>query len=209
MFEYLMPALWMRTYPGTMIALTQDACVQVQRAFGRGLGTPWGVSESASSRKNDRGDYHYFAYGIPRIALWFEATAGPVISPYSTFLALAVDPQQAIRNLRRMESARWVGDYGFYESADYSTSTRGPVLAREWMAHHLGMSLLAITNLLRNNVVQNWFHAHPMIQATEMLLQEVPTNKSVLRAQLKELAPMQRNAKAREAVAANALKAAL
>ncbi|MFZ1938028.1 MAG: glucoamylase family protein [Terracidiphilus sp.] len=209
MFEYLMPALWMRTYPGTMIARTQEACVQVQRAFGRNLGIPWGVSESASSRKNDRGDYHYFAYGIPRIALWFEATAGPVVSPYSTFLALTVDPQQAIRNLRRMESAGWVGPYGFYESADYSVSSRGPALAREWMAHHLGMSLLGITNLLRDNIVQQWFHAHPMIQATEMLLQELPINKSVLRAQLKELVPIQSNAKPRPSVATSALKAAL
>jgi hypothetical protein len=209
MFEYLMPALWMRTYSGTMIARTQEAVVQVQRAFARGLGIPWGVSESASSYKNDRGDYHYFAYGIPRIALWFEATAGPVISPYSTFLALAVDPEQAIRNLRRMEAARWVGAYGFYESADFSASKRAPVPAREWMAHHLGMSLLAITNLLRNNIFQHWFHAHPMIQATEMLLQEVPINRSVLRAQLKELAPMQRNVKARRGRGADALKAAL
>jgi cyclic beta-1,2-glucan synthetase len=209
MFEYLMPALWMRTYPGTLIARTQEACVQVQRAFARGLGIPWGVSESASSRKNDRGDYHYFAFGIPRIALWYEATAGPVISPYSTFLALAVDPQQAIRNLRRMESAGWAGQYGFYESADFSVSSRGTALAREWMAHHLGMSLLAITNLLRNSIVQNWFHAHPMIQATEMLLQELPINKSLLRAQLKELTPIQSNAKARSSVGSGVLKAAL
>ncbi len=209
MFEYLMPALWMRTYPGTMIARSQEACVQVQRAFARDLGIPWGVSESASSRKNDRGDYHYFAYGIPRIALWFEATAGPVISPYSTFLALAIDPQEAIRNLRRMELAGWVGQYGFYESADFSATSRSPVLAREWMAHHLGMSLLGITNLLRNNIVQQWFHAHPMMQATEMLLQELPIPKSVLRAQLKDLAPIQTTAKARAAVASDALKAAL
>jgi hypothetical protein len=199
----------MRTYPGTMIARTQEACVQVQRAFAHGLGIPWGVSESASSRKNDRGDYHYFAYGIPRVALWFDATAGPVISPYSTFLALAIDPLQAIRNLRRMESAGWSGAYGFYESADFSVSARGPELAREWMAHHLGMSPLAITNLLRNNIVQHWFHAHPMMQATEMLLQELPINKSVLRAQLKELAPIRSHAKARPKSSSGALKAAL
>ena len=87
MFEYLMPALWMRSYPGTLIALTQDACAYVQQAFGRSLGIPWGVSESASSKKNDRGDYHYFAFGLPSISLWPEAAAGPVISPYSTFLA--------------------------------------------------------------------------------------------------------------------------
>jgi cyclic beta-1,2-glucan synthetase len=210
MFEYLMPALWMRTYPGTMIEQTQNACVHVQRAFARGQRIPWGVSESASSRKNDRGDYHYFAYGIPRIALWFEATAGgPVISPYSTFLALPVDPLEAIRNLRRMGSAGWVGRYGFYESADYSGSARRPVLAKEWMAHHQGMSLLAVTNLLRNNIFQLWFHAHPMIQATEMLLEEKPISNAVLNSQVKELAPIKGKAKPQPLPRTRALKAAL
>lgn len=209
MFEYLMPALWMRSYPDTTIARTQDACVYVQRAFGREHGIPWGVSESASSRKNDRGDYHYFAYGIPRIALWFEATAGPVISPYSSFLALAADPAEALINLRRMESAGWVGTYGFYESADYSVSSRRPVLAREWMAHHLGMSMLAITNVLRNNVVQQWFHAHPMIQAAEMLLHEAPTSKATLRAQVKELTPIRSNKPNRQTNVRSTVKAAL
>ena len=196
MFEYLMPALWMRSYPGTLIARTQDACAYVQRAFGRSLGIPWGVSESASSKKNDRGDYHYFAYGLPSVSLWPEAAAGPVVSPYSTFLALGVDPPEALHNLRRMDSAGWVGPYGFYEAADYSVSLRKPVLVREWMAHHLGMSLLAIANSLRNNVIQQWFHAHPMIQATDLLLQEIPVNTAVLKARLKNLAPIHFSAEA-------------
>jgi len=190
MFEYLMPALWMRTYAGTMIAQTQDACVHVQQAFGQEHGIPWGVSESGSSQKNDRGDYHYFAYGIPRLALWFEATAGPVISPYSSFLALSVDPPEAIRNLRRMESGHCTGAYGFYEAADYSAHSQRPALVKEWMTHHMGMSFLAIVNLLCDNVVQEWFHGHPVIQAAEMLLQERPVKKALLKARLKEVAPI-------------------
>ncbi|HTW82395.1 MAG TPA: glucoamylase family protein [Terracidiphilus sp.] len=209
MFEYLMPALWMRSYPGTMIALTQDACVHVQQAYGHDHGIPWGVSESGSSHKNDRGDYHYFAYGIPRLALWFEATAGPVVSPYSTFLTLAVDPPKALRNLRRMESAHWTGTYGFYEAADYSASRRHPVLVKEWMAHHLGMSLLAITNLLRNHVVQQWFHEHPIIQAAEMLLQEMPVSRGILRARMKEIAPIRSRTRVQRSENRVGLKAAL
>jgi hypothetical protein len=209
MFEYLMPALWMRSYPGTLIARTQDACVHVQRAFGRSLGIPWGVSESASSQKNDLGHYRYFAYGLPSVALWPEAAAGPVISPYSTFLALAVDPPRALLNLRLMESKGWVGPYGFYEAADYSVSSRRPVLVREWMAHHLGISLLAIANLLRNNVVQQWFHAHPMVQASERLLQEIPVNTAVLKAGLQHLAPIHFPAQAGLPKASRGTRAAL
>ena len=191
MFEYLMPALWMRAYRGTMIARTQDACVKVQQEFGSELGIPWGISESGASRVNDRGDYHYFAYGIPRLALWFEANAGPVISPYSTFLALSVDPPEALRNLRRMQAEGWTGAYGLYEAADFSVGSQGAVLVKEWMTHHLGMSLLSIVNLLCDNVVQRWFHKHPQIQAAEILLQETPVSKSILKAQLKEIAPIQ------------------
>jgi hypothetical protein len=190
MFEYLMPALWMRSYSGTMIARTQDAAVYVQRAFARALGIPWGISESGAARKDDAGHYHYQAFGVPQIALWFEAAAGPVISPYSTFLALNVDPQEALKNLHRMESAHWVGAFGFYEAADYMGSLRTPTLAREWMAHHQGMSLLAVANLLHDNVVQRWFHENPLVQATELLLHEMPVSKAVLKAKLSEFAPI-------------------
>ena len=209
MFEYLMPALWMRAYSGTMIARTQDACVNVQQAFGRVHGIPWGVSESGTSQKNDLGDYRYFAYGVPRLALWFGATAGPVISPYSTFLALSVDPPEALRNLRRMESARWAGAYGFYEAADYSAPSRRPILVREWMSHHLGMSLLATVNLLCDNIMQQWFHEDPAIQAFEVLLQEKPVNKAVLKARLKENAPIRRRAKELPPVGRKGIRAAL
>lgn len=190
MFEYLMPALWMRSYPGTMIARTQDAVVHVQQAFATGLGIPWGISESGAAQRNPDGHYHYFAYGVPRIALWFEANAGPVISPYSSFLALGVKAPEALANLRRMANMGWIGAYGFYESADYTGSLRKPELVREWMAHHQGMSLLAITNLLRDNVVQKWFHENPLVQATELLLHESPISRAILKARLEEFAPL-------------------
>jgi cyclic beta-1,2-glucan synthetase len=190
MFEYLMPSLWMRSYPGTMIARTQDAAVYVQQSFARELRIPWGISESGAARKNPEGRYHYQAFGVPRIALWFEATAGPVVSPYSTFLALNVDTGAALENLRHMSSAGWVGDYGFYEAADYIENPRKPELVREWMAHHQGMSLLAITNLLRDDIVQKWFHSNALIQAAEMLLHEMAISNAALKARLEQLAPL-------------------
>jgi hypothetical protein len=184
MFEYLMPALWMRSYPDTLVSRTLTACVQVQRAFVRTLNIPWGISESGASRKDHLGHYHYQAYGIPQTALSIEATAGPVISPYSTFLALCIDSLAALRNLHRMGSMGWIGAFGFYEAADFSAGK--PLLVREWMAHHQGMSLLAILNLLHDNVAQHWFHANPMVQATELLLHEMLVSKSVLKAHLND-----------------------
>ncbi len=186
MFEYLMPALWMRSYPETLIARTLAACVEVQCAFTRPLGIPWGISESGAAERNDSGHYGYHAFGVPQIALWVEANAGPVVSPYSTFLALEVDSLAALNNLRRMASSGWVGAFGFYEAADYIASPGKAVLVREWMAHHQGMSFLAVLNLLHGQVVQRWFHANPLIQSAELLLHEMPVSDGVLRAKLNE-----------------------
>lgn len=186
MFEYLMPALWMRSYPHTLIAKTLSACVAVQRAFGDSNRIPWGISESGAANRNAEGHYHYEAYGIPQIAIKFDATAGPVVSPYSTFLALGVDSLAAIKNLRRMASAGFVGGFGFYEAIDYSFKPGRAVAVREWMAHHEGMSLLAILNLLRDNVVQEWFHSSPLLQSAELVLHEMPVSDAFLRAKLKE-----------------------
>ena len=186
MFEYLMPALWMRSFPDTLMARTLTSCVQVQRAFARSLNIPWGISESGFARKDGAGRYQYHAFGIPQTALKFDATAGPTVSPYSTFLALGVDSSEALRNLQRMADAGWVGAYGFYEAADFSCSPGGAVLVREWMAHHQGMSLLAILNLLQGNIVQQWFHANPLVRSAELLLNELPARKAALRAEANE-----------------------
>ncbi len=192
MFEYLMPSLWMRSYPETLIARTLDAAVEIQRAFGRKHGIPWGISESGYAEQDPAGHYHYQAFGIPAMALKWDATAGPVVSPYSSFLALGTDAPEAMKNLRRMAKAGWVGAYGFYESADYSHTKGQATLVREWMAHHQGMSLLAILNLLHGNIVRTWFHSNPQLQATELLLHERPMREATLRAEYKRFAPKTR-----------------
>ena len=192
MFEYLMPSLWMRSYPLTLIAKNLAAAVDVQRAYARSVGIPWGISESGNAHRNDGGDYGYLAYGIPQIALFYEATAGPVVSPYSSFLALGVDSVEAISNLRHMASLGWVGAYGYYEASDYTTEAHNGELVREWMAHHQGMSLLAVVNIICDDVVQQWFHANPLVQSTELLLHESPTTMADLKAMMKDFSNLPR-----------------
>ena len=185
MFEYLMPSLWMRSFPETLVARTLASVVAIQQAFARPLGIPWGISESGYGQVDDQGHYHYQAFGIPQIALKWDALAGPVIAPYASCLALGVAPAEALRNMHRMQEKSWVGAYGFYEAADYSHARREPVLVREWMAHHQGMSLLAILNLLQDDVVKRWFHRNPHLQATELLLHEKPIREAALRREVK------------------------
>jgi hypothetical protein len=179
MFEYLMPALWMRIYPNTLLERSLIAAVRSQRAHAAGFGIPWGISESAYFRTDGGGNYQYYAFGLPQLAAGRVDLDGPVISPYSTFLALHVDPAAALENLRTMLRKGWSGVYGFYEAIDFHASRRrarfrGPEVVRSWMAHHQGMSLLSIANCLQDDVVQRWFHKHPQVQATELLLQEKP-----------------------------------
>jgi hypothetical protein len=188
MFEYLMPSLWMRRYRGTLLSETLSGAVRAQQSFARSLGLPWGISESGSARKDDAGHYSYHAYGVPHLALSFDATAGPVVAPYSTFLALDVDLDESLRNLRRMASSGWVGAFGFYESVDYSTGVHNGEIVREWMAHHQGMSLLALLNCLHDDIVQHWFHSNALVQSAELLLHEVPRSKAALRAMMKDFA---------------------
>jgi hypothetical protein len=179
MFEYLMPALWMRSYPDTLLERSQIAAVRSQQAYTAARRIPWGISESAYFELNDGGSYRYRAFGIPALAIRKPELDTLVISPYSTFLALHVDPTAAMGNLRKMAREGWLGGYGFYEAVDFTNSRRRPwpqrgELVRCWMAHHQGMSLLSIANLLHGGVMQECFHANPRVKATELLLHEKP-----------------------------------
>jgi cyclic beta-1,2-glucan synthetase len=188
MFEYLMPSLWMRSYPDTLVSRTLSSVVEIQCAFAERINLPWGISESGHGKVDADGHYGYHAFGIPDIALKWDADAGPVISPYSSFLALGIDSVMALKNLRRMADAGWVGAYGFYEAADFTAGADQPILVREWMAHHQGMSLLAILNLLKESIVQEWFHSTPQLEATELLLHEKPMREAALKAEYKQFA---------------------
>ncbi|AFL89109.1 glycosyl transferase [Terriglobus roseus DSM 18391] len=179
MFEYLMPTLWMRHYHDTLMSRAIDSAVVIQRNHVKRI--PWGISESGMARKDAAGRFGYQAYGIPSLALKYGAEDGPVISPYSTFLALPFLRQGAIKNLRKMEKMGWVGSHGFFEAADFTSGNKQPELVRSWMAHHHGMSLLAATNLLSKNAVQSWFHANPRVRAAELLLHERPLGRAALR----------------------------
>ena len=181
MFEYMMPAIWMKTYPRTLLDRSQTGAVLSQQEYTTAKHIPWGISESSYATRDAAGNYGYHAFGVPQLAVFHGDVDALVISPYSTFLALNTAAKAALQNLRRMTHEGWFGEYGFYESADYSASRdrrwrHEHELIRLWMAHHQGMSLLAIANFLADGVVQTWFHSHPRVQATELLLDEKPAN---------------------------------
>ena len=180
MFEYLMPAIWMKSHPNTLLDRAARSAVRAQQSYGRNRKVPWGISEAAYSKKDADGNFQYAAFGVPGLALNVARAGSLVISPYSSCLALAVDPVASVQNLMVMQKKGWLAEFGFYESADYTGSSGGSFrerkykLVHSWMAHHQGMSLAAICNTLYNDVFQRWFHADRLVQASDLILQERP-----------------------------------
>lgn len=176
MFEYLMPILVMHDYGSTLLSETYRAVVKAQRAYGKRLGIPWGVSESGYSGVDFHKTYQYRAFGVP--GLGFKRGLGEdiVISPYSTFLALSIDTPNCLRNLRVLDQEGARGEYGFYEAIDYSpqrlTKDERSHVVRSFLAHHQGMSLVALDNLLNQGIFRDRFHSDPRIKAVDHLLHE-------------------------------------
>lgn len=180
MFEYLMPVIWMKSHPETLLDRATRGAVRAQEAYGTNRRVPWGISEAAYSQLDDSNNYQYQAFGVPGLALHVERTGFLVIAPYASCLALLVNTASAMKNLRKMARKGWIGNCGFYESADFTDAPshwpfpRKYKLVREWMAHHQGMSLTAFCDVLHNDVFQRWFHTEPLVQASELILQERP-----------------------------------
>jgi len=179
MFEYLMPSLWMKSSAGTLLDRNMSSAVRAQQRYARSFRIPWGISESACSLLSGDGHYHYFAFGVPQLALHRPEEERLVISPYSTFMSLMTGSYDALRNLCRLKKMGSVGAYGFYEALDYGPrmtfSRRRFTMVRSWMAHHQGMCLLSIANVLCDSAIQRRFHAEPQVAATERILHERAT----------------------------------
>lgn len=180
MFEYFMPQLFLPVYRNSFLQETLLFSVWAQRKAARGK--PWGVSESAYYAFDGELHYRYRAHGIRTLALRRDVVGETVISPYSTYLALALCPAAAIRNLHALEACGLYGKYGLYEAFDRTPGrSRDGVAVRSYMAHHMGMSLLAIANAVEDRIFVRRFMRDPRMKAAAGLLQEkLPPNPALL-----------------------------
>src|SRR5678815_741196 len=123
--------------------------------------------------------YQYRAFGVPGLGIKRGLEQDLVVAPYASALALAVAPTAATQNLRKLSRLARLGmrgGYGYYEAIDY-TRQRGPqgergVIVYAYMAHHQGMILAAIDNVLNNDILVERFHRDRRVRATEPLLFE-------------------------------------
>ena len=185
MFEYLMPGLVLQEPYGSALQGACRAAVVEQMAFAAKLGVPWGMSESAYAASDHTLAYQYAPQGVPRLALRRTPPDELVIAPYATVLAAQVAPRDALVNLAVLQGMVPRTALGFIEALDFTASRQGggeaftPVST--FMAHHQGMSLVALANLLLDGVAQRWGMANPAIEAVASLLHErAPREVSVL-----------------------------
>ena len=172
MFEFFMPYLFLESPPGTLASESLHFCVREQARYARRQGIFFGVSESGYAATDAAGNYQYRAHGVPTLGLRRTAPAeNRVSSPYSAYLCLPFSAHTAQKALDAYRARGMFGEYGFYEAIDCTDQAEGK-LVRSFMAHHIGMSMLAVTNLLCGNVFQKRFSAYGTMRSAHTLLSE-------------------------------------
>ena len=189
-FEYLMPNINIKTYKGSLLDESCRFMLMSQKEYAKKLGIPWGVSEAAFNLRDLNNNYQYKAFGIPWLGLKRGLDEDMVVSSYAIFLSLMYDPKGAIENLRRLEKQEMYGEYGFYESIDYTISRlkygKMYEAVRTYMAHHQGLILLSINNLINDKILVRRFSNNPEIEAVDILLQERMPEKAIITKEKKE-----------------------
>ena len=176
MFEYLMPPLVMHEQHGGLLSQSSALAVKRQIEYARKRKVPWGISESAFNARDREMTYQYANFGVPSLGMKRGLADDLVIAPYATLLAAQFQPRAAISNLAYLAKIGALGRYGYYDAIDYTPSrlpdnTRFAVV-KNFMAHHHGMSILAISNVIFQGRLRTRFHSDPVIEAAELLLQE-------------------------------------
>ena len=180
-FEYLMPNMNIPSYSGSLLDESCKFMIMSQKEYAKKLNIPWGISESAFNLKDLNNNYQYKAFGIPWLGLKRGLADEMVVSSYASIMALLEEPKEVIKNLKILEKQGMYQKYGFYEAIDYTPTRlkKGEEYAvvKTYMAHHQGLIILAINNLLSNNILQKRFMENPQTAAVDILLQEkMPEN---------------------------------
>lgn len=176
MFEYLMPPLVMSEPLGSLLDQTNKLVVKRQIEYATSRGLPWGISEAAFNARDAQMNYQYSNFGVPNLGLQRGLSRNAVIAPYASLLAAQYEPAAAVANLKRLSELGALGRYGFHDSVDFTPSRvrEGEKCAviKNYYAHHHGMSIIAVNNVIFEGRMRDRFHSDPVIEAAELLLQE-------------------------------------
>ena len=185
MFEYMMPGLVLDEPPGSVLHEACAAALREHITFATAQGVPWGISESAYAASDYTLAYQYAPQGVPRLALRRTPPDELVIAPYATALAAQIAAPRACLNFAALQALGGRGRYGFIEALDFSPARRVGAEAftpvSTFMAHHQGMSIVALANVLLGGPAKRWGMANAHVEAVSALLHErVPREVSML-----------------------------
>ena len=176
MFEYLMPELVMMSPWNSLLGSSMRSVVKEQIRHGQRQRTPWGVSESAYNARDVEFTYQYSNFGVPELGLKRGLADNLVIAPYATGLASMIAPNEAAENFVALSTLGARGAYGFYEAVDFTkarvAASKRCEIVKAYMAHHQGMTIVALANAVLGDLMPKRFHSEPIVQAAELLLQE-------------------------------------
>lgn len=178
-FEYFMPQLFLPLYKNSFVDESLRFAYSQQKRFSSdGL---FGTSESGYYRFDSEMNYQYKAHGVSSLSIMRHDENEMVLSPYSLFLFLCVAKNGPLRALEAFENKGAYGEYGFYEAVDLSPSrSNGAAVIQSYMAHHVGMSILACANAVFDNAFIKRFMRHPKTGALYELFQEqIPINATI------------------------------
>lgn len=182
-FEYFMPHLLLPSPEGSLGFEALRFCTFCQRRRVRGKNVPWGISESGFYAFDASLNYQYKAHGVQKLGLKRGLDSELVLSPYSSFLVMPFEPKSALANLAKFEKLGMLGRCGFFEATDFTrcgVGGRNYAIVRSYMAHHVGMSIIAAANLLQDNIFQKRFLKDGIMEsATELLEEKIPSGAVV------------------------------
>ncbi len=169
-FEYYMPLIFMKNYKNTLLDESYYFAYFCQKEYALNISKnlPWGISESACAKKDEKMNYKYRYFSTPYLKLQNDMDDRVVISPYSSLMTTALFPEAVYENIKKFKEMGMYGEYGCYEAYDYDLNEN----VYAFFAHHQGMILSSLANYLKDGIIQNYFHSDTNMNAYDMLLKE-------------------------------------
>ena len=94
---------------------------------------------------------------------------GGVVTPPVSFLALSVEPQKAVANIRKLLSYDGIyGGYGFYDSVNINTAQVSP----RYLSLDQAMTFISLDNYLNDGHTRKLFNGNSWIKGEQRLLSE-------------------------------------
>lgn len=187
-FEYFMPSLFLPTVRSSLQYEALRFAFYAQRSRFAVLENgqkAWGISESGYYVFDSGKNYGYRAFGIPMLGYKRGLEKDLVIAPYAAFLMLTMNTALPLDDLAHIKNGGVYGKYGFYEAIDFTperTENGKGKVVKSYMAHHVGMSLMAAANALFDDCMVRRFMSDPHMRcAAELLEEKIPVDAAVRR----------------------------